>query len=465
MPNKTSVSKRKWLLLPIETKARELLGKTLLACYAAERGWGVVLGDKEVVRNQQPLLPKGVILEKDADPTHEELVAVARANGNRLSAMDEEGLLALSGDIYLKSRVSKTYFDALDYFFAWGDVQAKWLESVDGSNGKVVRSGSPRFDMLRPEFRTYFDTEASKRREKHGRMILFNTNFAFANPNAGRDPLVFLKESGKLPTREREFMYLGARDFDRQKLNDFLELVPIVASRYRHHTIVVRPHPSESHEPWDEIARDHENVLVCYEGSAQVWIRAAEIMIHSNCTTGVESYLMGSPSISYRLREDERFDYPLTSDVSVKAASVEELIELIDTVVSGRSIEDRLGEQVTIVNDYVSGTEGRLAIETIVECLESLDLSPADAVFPIKPRRPSLVRRVSYKGRQLLNSVSGNSHARRDKSNLQYVQKKFPGIDLNEIKDIVGTFDQAVGRFADVRVTQICRNTFGLYAN
>ena len=39
----TAVTKRRVLYLPVETKSRELLGKTFLAARAVERGWMVVM--------------------------------------------------------------------------------------------------------------------------------------------------------------------------------------------------------------------------------------------------------------------------------------------------------------------------------------------------------------------------------------------------------------------------------------
>ncbi len=47
--------KRRTLYLPIETKARELLGKTLLAAKAVERGWVVFLGQDRAIREQMSL--------------------------------------------------------------------------------------------------------------------------------------------------------------------------------------------------------------------------------------------------------------------------------------------------------------------------------------------------------------------------------------------------------------------------
>ena len=40
-----------WLLIPIETKAREFHGKILLSCFAAEAGLHVILGEQNELRN------------------------------------------------------------------------------------------------------------------------------------------------------------------------------------------------------------------------------------------------------------------------------------------------------------------------------------------------------------------------------------------------------------------------------
>jgi hypothetical protein len=42
-----TLDKRRILYLPVETKARELVGKTFLAARAVARGWIVVLGARQ----------------------------------------------------------------------------------------------------------------------------------------------------------------------------------------------------------------------------------------------------------------------------------------------------------------------------------------------------------------------------------------------------------------------------------
>ena len=55
---------RRWLLLPIETKAREFHAKTLLAAAAAERGFDVLLGDQNAILAQLAHLPVGIYVDK-----------------------------------------------------------------------------------------------------------------------------------------------------------------------------------------------------------------------------------------------------------------------------------------------------------------------------------------------------------------------------------------------------------------
>ena len=52
------------LFIPVETIARELTAKVLLACVAIENGYDVVIGELREIRDQMPYLPPGVFLAK-----------------------------------------------------------------------------------------------------------------------------------------------------------------------------------------------------------------------------------------------------------------------------------------------------------------------------------------------------------------------------------------------------------------
>ena len=53
----------RFLYIPVETKAREFLGKTFLAARAAERGWIAVIGEGNELREFMRDQPRGAYIE------------------------------------------------------------------------------------------------------------------------------------------------------------------------------------------------------------------------------------------------------------------------------------------------------------------------------------------------------------------------------------------------------------------
>ncbi|MEQ1524424.1 MAG: hypothetical protein ABL936_24460, partial [Aestuariivirga sp.] len=101
---------RRWLHLPIETKARELDAKMLLACSAAERGWGAIIGGKNVLRKFQMHLPQGVFVEKNIGPRQAAQFAFNRKQGNRVAAWCEEGLTYFSKPSFFRLKFDEKAF-------------------------------------------------------------------------------------------------------------------------------------------------------------------------------------------------------------------------------------------------------------------------------------------------------------------------------------------------------------------
>ncbi len=64
------------------------------------------------------------------------------------------------------------------------------------------------------------------------------------------------------------------------------------------HNIVIRPHPSERFEPWVERYAGCDRFHIMRAGNNLAWIMAAELVLHTSCTTGSEAALMERPVIS-----------------------------------------------------------------------------------------------------------------------------------------------------------------------
>jgi surface carbohydrate biosynthesis protein len=455
-PHEVAVSDRRWLILPVETKARELHAKMLLALIAAERGWGVLIGNKSALRSAQADLPRGTFLEKGVAPATTATIKFARSVGNRVSALCEEGLLYLSQEDYGQRRLAPQSVAALDFFFAWGARQADDVVAVmERDRDKVVISGNPRLDLLRPEWRGIFDKSARAIRDRFGPTILVNTKFALVN-NAVReirDYTDHLKAAGKIKSKEHEQLWRRYAAVQQRVLPCFLDLLPILSKEFPDHTIIVRPHPSERDEPWIKKAAGLPNVRATYGGNVHEWILAADAVIQNNCTTGIEAFLLDKPTISYRPFKDDGVELELPDRVSLKAQTAEELVLLVHGIVNLEmsSDEDRSMKRA-FARQYIANIDGRLACDTIMDSMERLDLPLSGGLFPIRPR--GIVESMGNKLKSRLPAL---------KSMLEYNHKKFPGLEVVEMRQLLDDFRAVSGRFSDVTITQAMDGGFCVY--
>jgi hypothetical protein len=61
---------------------------------------------------------------------------------------------------------------------------------------------------------------------------------------------------------------------------------------------VLRPHPSENLTFYKQAFASFKNVAVTRDENVLPWIRAAKLVVHSNCTTGIEAVLAGRPVVN-----------------------------------------------------------------------------------------------------------------------------------------------------------------------
>ena len=207
-----------------------------------------------------------------------------RRLGWRTLAFDEEGLVYRSGEVFLRSRFSLETAAEVDGLMAWGPENARlWESAIPGDSPPVFVTGNPRFDLLRPEFAHYHQPDVDALQARFGRFVLINGNFSLANHwNASRGVL-----SGWFAdaTARRKIGAETARYTAHQArlMRVFLELLPELPRRFPDTTFVLRPHPSENHEPWRQAAAGLERVHVVHEGNVIPWLLAASCLLHNGC--------------------------------------------------------------------------------------------------------------------------------------------------------------------------------------
>ena len=441
------ISPRRWLHLPIETKARELDAKMLLACSAAERGWGAIIGGKNVLRKFQKHLPQGVFVEKNIGPREAVQFAFNKEHGNRVAAWCEEGLTYFSKPDFFRLKFDERAFASVDYAFTWGQWQAEAIVRQRGkSDSKIITCGNPRLDMLRPEMRSFYTDNVKELKRLYKRIILINTNFSGANLNRSESFQEFLNRTGKLPDETSKIFADNYVAFQKRMFGYFTDMLPGLSEAFPQHTIVIRPHPSENHRAWDTIAMSHSNVKVIFEGSAIDWILASDVLIQNNCTTGAEAFVLKSSCISYRPFTDPDFDDELINGLGYSVTNLPNLIEMIHAIVKGR--DPATQEQKTAWEDlaqrHMSALHGSLASERILDHLEHLGLPVSAGNF--------LAGTTSIYFRKLIKNFLRTLSGSTDKG---YARQKFPGIATEEMDDILRRLQQATGRFKGLSIGRI----------
>ncbi|MBL0381753.1 MAG: hypothetical protein JKP90_19425 [Desulfofustis sp. PB-SRB1] len=445
--------------MPVEIKARELHGKMLLALCAAEAGFAVVIGRQKVLREQLHNFPAGLYLDKSVAVSKERWFKRFRNLGNRVVAWDEEGLV-IHEEQYLKSRISERALALTDLFFAWGAAQRDILANAFVDREQMfVLAGNPRFDLLRVELRGLYSDAAERLRDRYGHIILINTNFGFYNhfKGAAEAKRIFSQSSSHADERFIDNWI----DYQEKLFHAFAAVLPWLGERFSQHTIIVRPHPSENEERWQVEAGRVANVRVVKEGSVIEWIMASDVMVHSNCTTGIEAYLLGVPPIAYRPVTSEIYETFLPNALSKSVYSFDSFKACMSELLSSdEAAPDWLAndEKQKICSAYISGTSGQLASDCIVENLTALVDSSGQwkADQSLSRRFQVLLNQLRTTKDFLLRWKSVYRRAER------YDRLKFPHLQLRELEEIGQRFTDLTGRFDDIAVSEFTKECFML---
>jgi surface carbohydrate biosynthesis protein len=457
---KVEISPRRWLSVRVSIKPREFDGAAILAFEAAERGWGVVLSRKHP---RDPQFPRSVVAEKSISPGRWEDIAALVDAGQKVTAICEEGLIYSSVEEYGRRRVDRKAFDLLDTFFSWGPSHTRDLVETIGCNPKkIVATGNPRFDLHRPELRGIFAEKVADIVRKHGRYILVTTKFSKYNGifTDFEEKLSSAWRVGTVSSSEHETEMRDLREFHRTGFEAFAELTRELSRCQPDHTIIVRPHPSENHDRWKAITASLPNVKVVFEGNVIEWILGSVLTLHNNCTTGVEAYFLGKPTISYRPISDDRFNMYLPNALSCQTFELERTCELVSRALRGESIADRESTMARsdIARQFLANADGKLACERMMDALDAFDV-------PEKPLSTSAywLDDLISAGRLNLIRLNGLLASGEKGARQRFQTQKFDGLYRSELRHLLHSVQQATGRFHGVKVAKLEENVLCLH--
>lgn len=455
------------LIIPVESQVRELDAKILLSCVAAERGFPVIMGSRAYAHFELASIPRGVYLAKSMRSLSNTMFRIVRQLGHEIVAWEEEALVHPPADTYFTLRLSPTTIKNVSHIFAWGQENVDLLRHYPAlpANMPIHITGNPRGDILRSEMRPYFDTEVQRLRNLHGNFILINTNFSDVNPFIGSIGLFQPeKKPGEKARRGQSGIGMsrafaeGLWDHKQAILKDFTQLIPALERAFPDFNIVVRPHPSENHEIYHDIAAQCERVAVTSEGNVIPWLLAAKTMVHNGCTTGLEAYVLGVPAISYLATFNEYYDYDfqgLPTRLSHQCFNFEELRDTLSRILGGELGAAAGEEREALIKYYLAAQDGRLACERIVDILEESGYRQSQP-----PPKPFGTYAQGWALATLKAMATKLNMYRPGPNRLAYHDHRFPQISVTEIEQKIARFGKLLNRFGTIRVEQHSKHLF-----
>ena len=460
------------LLIPVENQVRELDPKLLLACIAVRRGFSCVIGSRREMEFSIDAFPKAIYLSKSMTVRSLLFFQVAEKFGHRIVTWDEEALVHLPPETYYSRRLNPRAIKYVSHLFAWGEDNAElWRHYPGLPNGTPIHvTGNPRGDMLRSEIRAYYQEDVEEIRKSFGEFILINTNFNHVNA-LGPDlnlfkPVTRSGEKAKFGRAARGMSRKyaeGLRDHKLAVFEDFKRLIPQLEAAFPDCTVVVRPHPTESHEPYRSIASQCRRVRVTNEGNVVPWLMATRGVIHNGCTTGVEAYLMGVPAISYRASVNDYYDYgfyQLPNRLSHQCFDFESLRDTMQQILTGELGPADGNERKALIDQHLAAQHGPLACERMIDVLEKIAEGQMNAPGLSLPNR--LKRGFVRMGLHLAKRCK--SHLPGSHNRPEFQRHRYPGVSQEDLRERAARFQKLLGDDRPLRIDRLSSKAFRMSA-
>jgi surface carbohydrate biosynthesis protein len=301
------------VLFPVETINRELDARLLVAGHYASPSNRIFIGQHDALFRMvvKTGMRGGLYVGKNlfrALPImrdYRRYQAIKQHDFALVHIHEEGGIFEGDEDRWRQTLLEDSFdprcLEPEDYVCTWGDFQRDFYRSLDPKCAEhIITTGHPRFDILKRPYRRYFEPDAAQIIERFGEFILINTNFSLANNGLGL-AYSFSKGAGFDPeSLDRRVATFGRFAYEMALTGDFVKLANRLSLTFPHLNIVLRPHPAEDWQYYRTVFKDLHNVHVVHEGPVTPWLLACKMVIHNNCTTGMEAHLLDTHVISYK---------------------------------------------------------------------------------------------------------------------------------------------------------------------
>lgn len=327
----------------IETASRELYTSILMAVRMVEQDYRVYICSQSSIYRSLDKLPPGIIIDKGTGPDHIDFFKKAKENNHFIFILRSEPI-AYNRELFKLYNHDLKSFKYVTKYLAIGPANYYDNISISVAKEKIKITGNPRFNFLNEsEAKTRFKDNIDKINSKVSKFILFVSNFpdyidGVKKNTSGKFEIISLVKSHGQKYNTNYNILLDAHHKFRQLIFvEFLNLLDALLIKFPQIDFIYRPHPSENPKKIKAYFKNFKNFKVIYTYSAIEWILASEASISNNCTTSIEAYLAGKPSVSYRPIKSNLFDIEETSNLSVNIENYDDMVSYINNLDSYKS--------------------------------------------------------------------------------------------------------------------------------
>ncbi|TAL00182.1 MAG: hypothetical protein EPO08_14500 [Rhodospirillaceae bacterium] len=373
--------------LAMEIKQRELDSRLLIAANLVKAGLPVVLGQQWSLFKNAAALPPGLVLFKTVNNIQASNMRNFRAQGHLVAATDEEVLVCFEDACFFEV-FSNVAAENCDRFFAQSDVHKTAIEArFPNLRGKTEVVGNSRIDFLSVRGRASFSAEANELRQKHGKYILFNTNYGQINSiwNDIKHVVAIAAKAGLVNADDPRSVaeYREKLEWEQRNMAEIVQLLRWAIANLSGYKIVIRPHPGERMQFWQDKFGTFDNVLIVPRSNPHPWLLGAELVVHTACTTGLESALLGKPTVNLTPLPHPAFDF-ITNWVNPTFKSAQDAAVAIAAFLGeyrGPLVEERAKYTAALDAHFPNHAEG-ISSQRIAESMLALLKSHGAAPTP-----------------------------------------------------------------------------------
>lgn len=261
----------------------------------------------------------------------------------------------------LAQRLDPSLLDEHDNILSWGEWQYDYYSEKEVLP-KIYITGHPNFELYQPKYSSAFQSWDAINTQGLENFVLINSSFGSSFASMDSSSLL-----GNLAQHRPKDEYIQLVDGYLKTNIEFLSMLSLireVAQALRDTSFVVRPHPSEDPSFYNTYLNDLSNVSVITTGDVGSWIRRSKLVIHSKCTTGVQTEIAQKPVISLQLSttggSTKEYGHILNK-VGYQLSKAEEIIEFIENPVIAQQERKPWARTISNLN----------SIDTIVDLYRS----------------------------------------------------------------------------------------------